>query len=80
MAKSRVQKTSKGQPKNLMQNFKQIKLNNYWLNQPLPSHNNRYDALSDESNEEEGVKTETLSYHHPYLWQEFKTSNHSKNY
>jgi hypothetical protein len=60
--KVEYKKCPRDNPVNLMQNIKQIKLNNYWLNQPLPSHNNRFDALSDKSNEEEGVKTKRNTF------------------
>jgi hypothetical protein len=33
-------------PENLTQNVKQFKLNDYWLNQPSPSHKNRSDTPS----------------------------------
>jgi hypothetical protein len=54
MAKSRVQKKTKGQPENQTQNVKQIKLNYYWLNQPFQLNTNRFDALPEEGKEEEG--------------------------
>jgi len=52
----------------LTQNVKQIKLNDYWLNQPLPPHYNRFDALSDENNEEEGVKTKRTTFKAPPIF------------
>jgi hypothetical protein len=47
---------------NHTQNVKEIKLQDYWFNQPLPpnnnnNNNNKFDALSDERNEEKVVKT-----------------------
>ena len=68
MAKSRVQKSPRDNPENVTQNVKKIKLNDYWLNQPLPPHNNRYDALSDESNEEDGVKTKRNTFKAPPIF------------
>jgi hypothetical protein len=55
MARNRIQKTTKDNLENLTQNIKQIKLNDYWLNQPSPLNKNRFDALSEEEKEEEGV-------------------------
>jgi len=44
-------------PDTRTQNVKQIKLNDYWLNPPLPQTTNRFDALMDETNEEGEVET-----------------------
>ena len=47
---------------NLTHNVKQTKLNDYWLNEPFPSNKNRFEELSEERNNEEGVKTKINTF------------------
>jgi hypothetical protein len=50
-------KSPRDNPETLTQNVKQIKLNDYWHNSPLPQTTNRFDALTDERNEDGDAKT-----------------------
>jgi hypothetical protein len=73
-------KRPRDNPENLTQNIKQIKLNDYWLNQTSPLNTNRFDALREADKKRKGYRqNETPSEHHQYLWQESKISSHSKN-
>ena len=53
MAKSGIQKTTKRQPRKTHAERK-ANQNGYWLKQPSPSNNNRFEALSGEENVEGG--------------------------
>jgi hypothetical protein len=56
MAKS-GQKRPRDNPEDLTQNVKQIKLNDYWLNQPFPSNTNRFDVSQKKEMMKKGQKT-----------------------
>jgi hypothetical protein len=61
-------KRPRDKPENLTQNAKQPTLNDYWLNQPSPPNKNRFHVLSEDGNEEEGVKPQRNTYKAPPIF------------
>jgi hypothetical protein len=62
--------------KNAHETPRKTTLNNYWLNQPPPTNNNKFTVLMDAGMEEEQTSTQhTTPDHLQSLWREFKTYN-----
>jgi len=74
-------KRPRDNPESHTQHVKILKPNNYWLNQTLPVHTNKYASLSEDCSEAEGEKPhDAHPKHHPYSCREYKTFNPSKSY
>jgi hypothetical protein len=56
LQKAEYKKRPRDIPKTHTQNIKQIKLHDYWLNPPPPQTTNRFDALTEDDQDEGGEK------------------------